>query len=157
MQSDGGRQDGNRNKKLTRVARWMCDPHEIGLVDDTRRGREFCEENCKKQCFALAQASENNETVDPATCGAIFPEILASNRLALRCFQSAYWQFASSGMGDAVFPGLYIQNMLSDLGVIGPERVDVMDRIRILDETRRESDRAEDGSSIRAKRNKPEQ
>lgn len=134
----------------------MCGPYESGLVDATLRGSEFCEEFCKKECYAWREANDADEILDPKACGARCPDVFAANRLALRCFRSAYWQFASTGMGDAVFPGLYVQNMLSDLGVAGPERVDVMDRIRILDEARRDSDKAKDGSSIRGKRKKKE-
>lgn len=90
----------------------------------------------------------------PDTCGSIGPPVLHANRLALRVYQSAYWQFSSNGMGDATFPGTYAQSMLQDLGCIGPERVEVMERIRILDEQRRLTDIGDDGESIRGKRQK---
>lgn len=57
-------------------------------------------------------------------------------------------------MGDATFPGAYAQTMLGDLGVTGPLRVDVLERLRIIDEQRRVLDRDESGESIRAKRKK---
>jgi len=57
-------------------------------------------------------------------------------------------------MGDAVFPGQYVQTMLGDLGVVGPERVDTLERIRVIDDQRRALDRDEKGDSIRGKRKK---
>lgn len=69
-------------------------------------------------------------------------------------YETVWWQFSSSGMGDATFPGAFAQTMLADLGIIGPGRVEVMERLRVLDEQRRETDRATDGTSIRGKREK---
>lgn len=71
-----------------------------------------------------------------------------ANKIALDCFEAAIWQFAGNGFGDAVFPGLYVQNMLGDLGITGPERVEQMERIKVLDDQRRH------GDSVRMKRKK---
>jgi hypothetical protein len=51
-------------------------------------------------------------------------------------------------MGDATFPGLYVQNWLADLGITGPIRVAVMSKMRIFD------DEVKKANKIRAKRPK---
>ena len=58
-------------------------------------------------------------------------------------------------MGDARFPGDCARGWLEDLGVTGPARIDVLERVRILDEQRRLTDKDANGDSIRAKRKKP--
>lgn len=142
MPPDGGREGRGGHGKLVALGRWLCAPYESGW------GREFCKETCSDGCAAQQAADAEGRTLNPSDCSAKCPRVFRANAIALRCFEAAIWQFSSSGFGDATFPGSYAQTMLDDLGIRGPERVDQLERIRILDDARRKAD------AIRMKRKK---
>lgn len=98
--------------------RWWCGPHEFGW------GREFCAEYCDDGCVAE----------DESLCCAKAIEPLLENRFAWECFRDSFWQWSSSGMGDATMSAPYVQTMMADRGVTGHERDDQMQRVRVLAE-----------------------
>jgi hypothetical protein len=50
-------------------------------------------------------------------------------------FVATFWQWRSSGMGDAVLDATYVQRKLADKGIEGPDREDQMERLRVMCET----------------------
>jgi hypothetical protein len=103
---------------------------------------------CKEECATWAESRAEGVSFNRKHCGKVCPIAFKANRVAINVFQSTFWQYKSSGMGDATFPGEYAQTMLSDLGITGSARVDQLERIGILDEQRRS------GDAIRMKRKK---
>ncbi len=96
--------------------RWWLGPHEIGT------GREWCEEWCRETCAAISDE----------TCCAKPVEPLPANAFAWQCFKDSLWQFTGSGCGDATLNAPYVQSMMADRGLTGPDRDEEMQRVRVL-------------------------